>query len=146
MRARGLEESDPEAYTRHYWNVYGPVLVADPAAACRFVLPANLPNEWPRNLTRTTSVLLRSLWQRDLREVATRVAAPVLAIHGTEDRLAPREGAREWVRAFPDARLLGLPGVGHLPFVERPAIFFPAVDHFLNGEWPNEANVVHHRG
>ncbi len=70
----------------------------------------------------------------------------MLAIHGTEDRLAPCEGAREWVRAFPDARLLSLPGVGHLPFVERPAIFFPAVDPFLKGEWPNEANLVHHRG
>ncbi len=34
------------------------------------------------------------------------------------------------------ARLLKIPDSGHLPFVEQPDIFYPAVEQFLNGEWP----------
>jgi hypothetical protein len=31
---------------------------------------------------------------------------------------------------------------GHLPFVEQPEMFYPAVDTFLKGEWPENTEVV----
>jgi pimeloyl-ACP methyl ester carboxylesterase len=35
--------------------------------------------------------------------------------------------------------LIVLEDAGHFPFIERPDVFFPAVDAFLDGEWPPEA-------
>jgi len=45
-------------------------------------------------------------------------------------------GAEEWVEILPNARLLRIPASGHVPFVEQPELFYSAVEHFLNGEWP----------
>jgi proline iminopeptidase len=41
--------------------------------------------------------------------------------------------------AVPDGRLLVVPGAGHLPHVERPDVYFEAVDTFLAGRWPDGA-------
>jgi len=62
----------------------------------------------------------------------------VLVLHGSQDPI-PVSAAKEWAAAFPNARLLLLEGVGHFPYVEAPGAFFPAVDVFLAGEWPKEA-------
>ena len=62
-------------------------------------------------------------------------------IHGLED-LIPVEGAREWATSILQARLLCIPGVGHLPHLEAPEVFFPAINRFLTGEWPEEAEIV----
>ena len=45
--------------------------------------------------------------------------------------IVPLEGSEAYERLIPDARLLHLPGVGHYPHLERPDVFFPAVDAFL---------------
>ena len=39
--------------------------------------------------------------------------------------------AKEWVKILPNARLLRIPRFGHLPFVEQPDIFYPAVEQIL---------------
>ena len=62
-------------------------------------------------------------------------------IHGEED-LIPIEAAREWAISIPNARLLCIPGVGHFPHLEAPEVFFPSVQGFLNGEWPEGAEIV----
>ena len=67
--------------------------------------------------------------------------APVLIIHGEADYL-PLGGSRSWAAAMPNARLLVIPGAGHLPQGERPDIFFPAVETFLKGGWPADARPV----
>ncbi|WP_309890623.1 hypothetical protein [Archangium sp.] len=53
----------------------------------------------------------------------------------------PLEGAREWAASIPGARLLAIPGAGHAPHLERPDLFFPAVDAFLAGGWPEGASA-----
>jgi len=67
--------------------------------------------------------------------------APVLTIHGDSDTL-PLKGSRVWVSSLGNARLLVVQEAGHLPFVEQPEVFYPAVDTFLKGEWPAGAEVV----
>jgi pimeloyl-ACP methyl ester carboxylesterase len=37
---------------------------------------------------------------------------------------------------LPDARLIVIEGSGHFPPLERPDVFFPAVNEFLSGDWP----------
>jgi pimeloyl-ACP methyl ester carboxylesterase len=66
---------------------------------------------------------------------------PRLVVHGREDGI-PVEGGRAWAAGFPTARFLELSPAGHFPFLEQPAAFFPAVDRFLDGHWPDGAVSV----
>lgn len=72
----------------------------------------------------------------DLREGLEGVTARTLILHGDEDPI-PFEGAEAWAEALPNARLFAMPGSGHWPQVDRPEVFFPAVDVFLQGVWPD---------
>jgi 3-oxoadipate enol-lactonase len=45
---------------------------------------------------------------------------PVVLVHGDADALIPVERAREIKIAIPQAHLVDLPGVGHLPMLENP--------------------------
>jgi hypothetical protein len=56
-----------------------------------------------------------------------------LGMPGKQNPL-PMNSAKEWVKILPNACLLRIPRFGHLPFVEQPDIFYPAVEQFLNGE------------
>jgi pimeloyl-ACP methyl ester carboxylesterase len=70
---------------------------------------------------------------RDFRRALRRpVAVPLLSIHGQEDQLVPlpaMAGAEKWVAARHD--LISLPGVGHLPHEEDPAIVTTAILDWL---------------
>lgn len=57
----------------------------------------------------------RSLW-RD----AARVTAPTLVLYGSQDRLVRPAMAARAARAFPAARVLLLPRLGHVAMMERP--------------------------
>ena len=59
----------------------------------------------------------RSLWAR-----AASVQAPVLLVWGDQDRLVDVALAPRAARTFPRARLLVLPGVGHVAQMERPEV------------------------
>ena len=74
-------------------------------------------------------------WERDWRDIMSRVDIPTLVIHGGED-LIPVEAVEEWVKTLPCARLFLIPESGHFPHLEDPGIFFPALDVFLRGNWP----------
>jgi pimeloyl-ACP methyl ester carboxylesterase len=67
------------------------------------------------------------------------VSARALIVSGTADVLS---GERDWAAALPNARLLVLDGVGHFPYLEAPARFFPAMDTFLAGGWPVGSQIV----
>lgn len=57
----------------------------------------------------------RSMWA-----AVARVEAPTLLVWGERDRLVDVALAPRAARAFPDGRLLVLPGVGHVAQMERP--------------------------
>ncbi|MGV9269101.1 alpha/beta fold hydrolase [Kitasatospora sp. NPDC003701] len=52
---------------------------------------------------------------------AHRITTPTLLVYGRDDRLVPVRTAPRAYAAFRDARLLTLPGVGHVAMQERPA-------------------------
>jgi pimeloyl-ACP methyl ester carboxylesterase len=68
-----------------------------------------------------------------LRDDVARITAPTLLVWGERDRLVPLRLAREYERALPHARLVVLPGAGHVPMADRPAEFAEAVLGFLDG-------------
>jgi pimeloyl-ACP methyl ester carboxylesterase len=65
-----------------------------------------------------------------------RLAAPVLVIWGTQDRLLPVEYAHRWAEALGTARLAIIDEAGHLPPVEQPDMFAALVREFLSLESP----------
>jgi pimeloyl-ACP methyl ester carboxylesterase len=69
----------------------------------------------------------RSLW-RD----ASRVSAPALILHGSNDRLVNPVMAGKAARAFSTARVMILPGVGHVAMMEQPAMVASELRGFLD--------------
>jgi proline iminopeptidase len=72
----------------------------------------------------------------DWRPEVAKLSIPTLVVHGTDDPL-PLAAAEEWVTVLPDARLVAIPGAGHYPHAEAPDLFFPPVEAFLRGRWPD---------
>jgi proline iminopeptidase len=138
--------SDPGALCREYRRLTMPRLFGTAEGAARHrteVDLCTLPTEQPERLGVHFRHHMASLGDRfDHRAAAARLRVPVLTIHGTFDRNAPYEGGREWAASLADARLLTVEGAAHQVFSDRPDIFFPAVETFLRGAWPDGAARV----
>jgi pimeloyl-ACP methyl ester carboxylesterase len=78
-------------------------------------------------------VLARAAYE-DLRHVLPTVRVPVLLIYGEEDERAPMYVADALGAEIPTARLVALPGVGHVCNVEAPRRFNRAVRSFVLGD------------
>jgi len=62
------------------------------------------------------------------------ITAPTLVVHGTDDPLVPPANGAALARAIPGARLVELPGCGHLPMWECPARLADVLIDFLSTE------------
>lgn len=134
LREEGIPSTDPVGYCREWMRAS--VLrtaLARPEALDRFEgTPCLHWNEWPAQMSRRLGQVIPSEW--DFTDVARAVAAPVLVVHGTDDPRAAVEGGRMWAELMPQARLIELAGVGHMPWLESPDEFFGAVSEFLDGD------------
>jgi proline iminopeptidase len=118
-------------------------LVSDPARAERLMDPCDMANEWPVNLERHFSHHFAAVQRLDVpKEAVTRVRVPVLTIHGTWDRNAPYAGGREWALTLPNARLITVEGAAHQLTADAPEIVLPAIDRFVSGRWPEQAEKI----
>jgi pimeloyl-ACP methyl ester carboxylesterase len=70
----------------------------------------------------------------------SRISARTLVIHGSADRVVDPRNSKLIVERIPDARLLVLPGLGHLFFWEDPVTFVDAVSRFLLEEPPSRTH------
>jgi proline iminopeptidase len=86
----------------------------------------------------TMQITLESLGNWDYTGALERVSAPLLVIYGDRDP-SPLSSQQAWAAAVPNGRVLVIPGAGHGPHVDRPDVFFPVVDAFLSGRWPEGA-------
>ena len=79
-----------------------------------------------------TRSLMRLLAQGPrYRSILGDIAVPVLLISGEDDRLVPIAAAREVAAANPTWDTLFLPGVGHTPQLETPALVINAIAGWL---------------
>ncbi|WP_125774419.1 alpha/beta fold hydrolase [Antribacter gilvus] len=69
----------------------------------------------------------------DVASAAPHVAVPTLLVAGDRDDLAPPEGQQALLGLFPDARLVMLPGVGHLTHYETPDQVAREFTRFVEG-------------
>jgi pimeloyl-ACP methyl ester carboxylesterase len=67
----------------------------------------------------------------DVREQAGRIAAPTLAITGSEDRMTPPRFGEWLADHIPGARFVLVEGAGHMVALERPEEVAAAVQHWL---------------
>lgn len=74
---------------------------------------------------------VRCLTTFDRREALPRIAVPTLLIAGEGDKAAPLRTMQRMAEAIPGARLVVLPGAGHLGHLEQPAAFNVALTDFL---------------
>ncbi len=64
----------------------------------------------------TIEALRRMNKEIDIRDVLPAVRVPTLVLHGEEDTVVPLEVARYVASRMPNARLVEIPGIGHLAF------------------------------
>lgn len=67
----------------------------------------------------------------DFSHLLPQVAAPTLVVHGDADVLVATDRAVTLAEGIPDARLVMLPGIGHLPWLEQPGEAISVILDFL---------------
>lgn len=75
---------------------------------------------------------LRILHESDLRAQLPQLKQPVCFIQGARDTLVPAAAAEHSARAIADARVLGIEGAGHAPFISHPESFVRAVEQCIH--------------
>ena len=81
----------------------------------------------PRNLARGGLHVARA----DVTAELAAVTAPTLLVWGARDGVVPIEEASIWLERMPDARLIVIPGAGHVPMVDSPFELAEAIRPFL---------------
>ena len=140
-RAAGRDTSDAVGYCTEFWRLNARLFLGDTARAGTVGTGwCQLGNESPAKVADAAGRALASLGPAvDIGAVANGLSAPTLVMHGRLDLVANPEGAREWTRRIPGARLLWLSNVGHLPQLEAASIVIDAINDFLAGGWPPRA-------
>lgn len=84
------------------------------------------PGNRPALLARMQQVILADPVPR-----LRRIAVPTLLLWGEQDRMIPVRNADDYRAAMPQARLVTLAGLGHLPFEEAPEVALAPLRAFL---------------
>lgn len=131
----------PAEFCREYNALTLPLNFVDTALVSEVADVCEHPNEWPVNLWPYFEALLGSFGDYDWRPDLEKLGIARLVIHGREDRI-PFEGGRAWAAGYQNVKLIAMSPAGHFPFLEHREQFFLAVNRFLQGYWPHEAEVV----
>lgn len=73
-----------------------------------------------------------AVWLADQRAAAGAVGCPTLILCGSEDRVTPPGLSEELKTLIPHAALVEIAGAGHLPNLEKPAVFDRVLAAFLS--------------
>jgi len=84
------------------------------------------------------STQLAVMAEADQRDLLPRVDVPALLVWGELDARSPLTVARQFAQAIPDAKLVVIPGAGHVSNLERPDQFNEAVREFCCAHSPRQ--------
>ena len=137
MREPG--SADPLIRCRAFGRFLSHMIVVNPANAAKVPDTCVYENESIANSERHLKLHFADLQKRDFpREPFTKLAHPVLTIHGMLDRNAPYGSGVEWANTFRDARLITIPRAAHQLWLDDPGVIAD-IDKFLSGSWPERA-------
>ncbi|HWC72616.1 MAG TPA: alpha/beta hydrolase [Gemmatimonadales bacterium] len=126
-----------EAICRQFWKASGGWFVGDPAAASRLNPTwCSVPNETVDASLLWLGYLSSASGSWDLTATARSIKAQALVVRAQRDYFANPEGGKAWAAAIPGARLLTLPGLGHLAVLEKPDAVNGPLQQFFAGKWP----------
>ena len=121
LRASGLREKDPAAYSQRLFEL---------SVAPYFFDPSRAHDLTPFRVTgRTQQEVWSSLGDYDLRPVLPQLSLPATVLHGQDDPL-PLDTARA-VTELLKGQFHSLPRCGHVPYIEAHEEFVRLLDHFL---------------
>jgi proline iminopeptidase len=132
--AASKETLSPKDYCDRYWSLMRTMYQGDGIGAERIARGVcRYPNEHPDKLqTYLNDFVIPSINAVVVRKADfDAVDAPVLAIHGTNDRVNPLGASKDWVAMFPNAELLRVENGGHMPWIEAEAQVFNAIREFV---------------
>ena len=122
LNASGLRESDPPAYRQRVFEL---------GVAPYFANPRRATDLTP---FRVVGSIQQSVWaslgEYDIISTLKPSNFPVLIVHGRDDPIPLASSTQAAERL--GAKLVVLDDCGHVPYVERPATLFAAVDNFLS--------------
>jgi pimeloyl-ACP methyl ester carboxylesterase len=75
--------------------------------------------------------MAHSMAEADLRDVLPRIQVPTLLLYGELDQRSPLQVATELQARIPSAKLVVIPGVGHISNAEAPEAFNACVREML---------------
>jgi pimeloyl-ACP methyl ester carboxylesterase len=75
----------------------------------------------------------------DIRHVLPAVRVPTLILHGSDDTIVPLEVAQYMARKIPTARIVEVPGAGHLAFGKPALAAVAETESFLTEAWEGGA-------
>ena len=121
-------------------RIYGPRAQAKEAAAVMGEFAGADLDEFLDYLRYSASpgaldALYRMNKEIDVRRVLPAVRVPTLVLHGTEDRVVPADVAKYVAQSIPGARLVELPGLGHLAAGAHVEPVVGAIERFLTELW-----------
>jgi pimeloyl-ACP methyl ester carboxylesterase len=74
----------------------------------------------------------KAILDYDFRDRLPEVKDPTLIVWGRNDRIVPVGGAYRYEQLIPDSRRVIFEETGHVPMIERPALFNRVLEDFLN--------------
>ena len=75
----------------------------------------------------------------DVRAVLPSIQAPTLVLHRTGDRITPVDQAHYLAKTIPNAKLVEVPGIDHVPFLGDQDAIVDEMEEFLTGARPAPA-------
>jgi pimeloyl-ACP methyl ester carboxylesterase len=111
------------------------LFAGDPPAEFAALLEAMAADVRPESMK--TALLVMA--EADQRDLLPRIAVPTLLIWGERDARSPLSVARQFEDAVPDAKLVVIPGAGHVSNLEAAELFNDAVREFCRAQPPHAA-------
>jgi proline iminopeptidase len=144
LEKQDYKESHPREFCEKQWKVFRRFLVGKPENVAKLPGWCDLPNEWPVNFSKHLEAhFVGSVQKLKVpKEEFAKVSVPVLTIHGTKDRNAAYGAGREWALTLPNARLVTVKGAAHQSWADEPGLLLGAIETFLRGDWPKEAEKI----
>jgi pimeloyl-ACP methyl ester carboxylesterase len=133
---------DQTDFCRKTWSVLRRLYVVDPRDADKIRWDrCELPKERGFMKYFIENVMPSIQAFKPTKEDFARVDAPVLVVHGRQDRSSPYGGATEWAARLKNGRLLAVANAAHAPWIEAPETLV-SIRTFLDDAWPETAENV----